>query len=108
MASTPILLESAVTECACAAAHFEHCTQAHREGGESRGYFPGAPKLLSRNGAPRGFFIFLGCYFVFFLHYLDSVSERLGRIIGNAVGQWRSHAGARALATSGRAPPVLR
>ena len=28
--------------------------QAHWEGG-SRGYFPGAPKLVSRKGAPRGF-----------------------------------------------------
>ena len=29
--------------------------QAHREGGGSRGYFPGAPKLVSRKGAPWGF-----------------------------------------------------
>ena len=27
-------------------------------GGGSRGYFPGAPKLVSRKGAPLGFFIF--------------------------------------------------
>ena len=84
--------------------------QAHREvGGRAGDTSPGPLNFFRETGPHEVFFlIFLGCYFVFFLHYLDSVSERLGRIIGNAVGQWRSHAGARALATSGRAPPVLR
>ena len=58
-------------------------------GGANRGYFPAAPKLLR---GPCGFY-FYDFYFYgldlhavslsFALHCLDSMSERLGRIISN-------------------------
>ena len=58
-------------------------------GGANRGYFPAAPKLLR---GPCGFY-FCDFYFYgldlhavslsFALHCLDSMSERLGRIISN-------------------------
>ena len=62
-----------------------------RGGGEEGGYFPGAPKLLRGPKTFKGpheayFYDFYHCFSYLSLsqHCLDSMSERLGRIIGNA------------------------
>ena len=56
--------------------------------GRNRGYFPGAPKLLRSPIRLLDFYLYglhiHGVYLLLFHHCLDSMSERLGRIISNA------------------------
>ena len=72
-------------------------TQAHREGGGTGDTSPGPPNFFLEKGpheaflfipfwaaASRCFFFFRFFFFRFPLHCLDSMSERLGRIISNA------------------------
>ena len=60
-------------------------TQTHREG--SRGFFPRAPKLVSKKGPHKAYLLLpswapASCYFTF--HCTVWTSKHLGRIISNA------------------------